>query len=192
MRALSSSPQGRANGMTLVELLCAMTLALLVLGATLVTFVAVQRSFLASLHQVNAQGDQHRVFAYLRRDLRGASSVQVASQGTQLTMRVPQQSAPTLNLNLGASLLSLLAPPEDATTSTTIRYYRQGTSILREVDGVVTELSSSATQFQTELSGSLVRIDASFQPRFSLGVKVSAPAVTQATARVHLLNAVAL
>jgi hypothetical protein len=143
------------------------------------------------LYQVNAQGDQNRVFAYLRRDLRGAASVAVAAQGTQLTLTVPTQVATTFNLNLGLPLLSLLGPSQTPSATNTIRYYRQGTNIIRELNGVPTALSSSATMFQTTLSGTLVEIDAGFQPRYSLAGQVTTSVATSASAFVHLLNTTA-
>ena len=180
---------GRSEeGAALVEVLCASALGIMVLTGTMLTFGAVQRSFTASLYQMNSLNDQSRVFSYLRRDLRGASSVQIAAQGTQITLTVPAPDASTLNLNLGASLLSLLAPAQNAPATTTIRYYRQGTSIMREVSGVATELSTSATEFQVSLQGALVEIDTGFQPRFTIGVRAAVGAATQATAMVHLQN----
>lgn len=175
--------------MALVELLVSSAIAVMVLGGTMVTFSVVQRSFLASLYQMNSQGDQNRVVSYLRRDLRGASSVQFAAQGTQLTVSVPAPAAPTMNLNLGAALLSLLTPSPSVPGTTTIRYYRQGTSIMREVNGTATVLSTSATQFQCALQGGSVRVDASFQPRFTFGVKAAVGSTTKASIAVHLLNA---
>lgn len=177
-------------GVALVELLCASAIVLVILAGTAVTFSAVQRSLLASLYQVNAQNDQNRVFCYLRRDLRGASSLQLAAQGTELTLTIPAPSTPTLNLNLGVSLLSLLAPAQNAPATTTIRYYRQGTSIMREVAGEATELSASATKFQASLQGAQVRIDAAFQPRFAL--RGATGAQTGTTTYVHLHNATQL
>jgi type II secretory pathway component PulJ len=176
------------RGATLVDLLCASALGVVVLAGTMMTFAAVQRSFTASLYQINSLNDQSRVFSYLRRDVRGASSVQISAQGTQLTLAVPAPDTSTLNLNLGASLLSLLAPTQSAASTTTIRYYRQGTSVIREVNGTATELSSSATQFQASLQGTLVQIDTGFQPRFTIGTRSTVGAATQATALVHLLN----
>ncbi|MDR3405675.1 MAG: hypothetical protein P4L99_24535 [Chthoniobacter sp.] len=177
------------SGMSLVELLCASGMVVIAIGAALVTFIGVQRSLTTSIYQMNAQGDENRVFAYLRRDLRGASNVQLAAQGTQITLTVPTQSAPTFNLNLGLSLLSLLGPPQTPGASNTIRYYRQGTSIIRELNGVPTELSSSATLFQVSLSGTLVEIDAAFQPRYSFGSRPTSTAATTVSGYVHLLNA---
>jgi hypothetical protein len=183
------SKNQRANaGMALVELICAAALTVVTVGAALVTFIGVQRSLTASLYQVNAQGDQNRVFAYLRRDLRGASNVQIAAQGSQVTITVPTQNAPTLNLNLGLPLLSLLGSSQTPGATNTIRYYRQGTSVIRELNGAPTVLSTSATQFQVNLSGTLVRIDAAFQPRYTLGTGTASSA---SAAYVHLLNAVA-
>ncbi len=185
------SRRGRAtatSGMTLVEMMCGAAILVVGLGAALITFVGVQRSLTTSLYQVNAQGDQSRVFSYLRRDLRGASSVLAAAQGTQLTITVPTQSTPTFNLNLGLSLLSLLGPPTTPAATNTISYYRQGTSIIREVNGVPTVLSSSAIQFQATMSGTLVQINAGFQPRYSLVAPSTATAATTASAFVHLLN----
>jgi type II secretory pathway component PulJ len=175
--------------MGLVELLCATALVGFASAAALVTFVGVQRSLAASLYQINAQSDQNRVFAYLRRDLRGASNVQISAQGTQVTITSPTQQAPTLNLNLGLSLLSLLGPTQTPNATDTIRYYRQGTSIIREFDGVPTELSSSATLFQVSLSAATVRFDAAFQPRYTVTNRSATPPVTTLSGYVHLLNA---
>jgi len=176
-------------GMTIVELLCAMSMSVIALGAAFVTLITVQRSLNASLYQVDAQGDQNRVFAYLRRDLRGASAVQIDAQGTQLTLTIPAQSTPTFNLNLGLSLLSILTPPQNASNNITIQYYRQGASIIREVNGATTELSSSATLFNVSLSGSLVQINAGFQPHYTLLAQGQSAAASTWTAYVHLLNA---
>ncbi len=181
--------RGAVAAFTLVELLASAGMLSIILGGALVTFTGVQRSVTTSLYQVNAQADQNRVFAYVRRDLRGASNVQIAAQGTQLTITSPTQAAPTLNLNLGLPLLSLLGPSQTPNATDTIRYYRQGTSVIRELNGAPTVLSTSATLFQATLSGSLVQIDAAFQPRFSLNCKASSSAATTATAYVHLLNA---
>jgi type II secretory pathway component PulJ len=174
-------------GMTLVELLCACAIGVMILAGAAVTFSAVQRSLLASLYQMNAQNDANRVLCYLRRDLRGATNVQIAAQGSEVTLSLPVESTPALNLNLGASLLSLLTP-QNAPTSKTVRYYRQGTTVLREADGATTELSSSATNFRVELQGTVVRVDGGFQPRFS--IRPLAGAQIETTAVVHLLNSV--
>jgi type II secretory pathway component PulJ len=176
-------------GFTLVDLLCAAGLIAIAMGAALITFVGVQRSLTTSLYQVDAQNDQNRVFAYLRRDLRGASNVQLAAQGTQVTLTIPTQAAPTFNLNLGPSLLSLLGPSQTAGATNTIRYYRQGTSIIREYNGAPAVLSASATAFQVSLNGSLVEIDASFQPRYSFGSHPTSTTATTFSAYVHLLDA---
>jgi type II secretory pathway component PulJ len=178
-------------GMTLVELLCATSVCVIALGAAFITLITTQRSLNASLYQVDSQGDENRVFAYMRRDLRGASSVQIDAQGTQLTVTIPAQTAPTFNLNLGLSLLSLLTPTQNAPTNTTIQYYRQGTSIIRELNGAPTELSSSATLFNVSLSGSLVQINAAFQPRYTFLCQGQSSASTPFTGYVHLLNTTA-
>ncbi|MEP6669650.1 MAG: hypothetical protein ABJF10_10885 [Chthoniobacter sp.] len=185
------SPRNPATrGTTLVELLCAMGMMVIAVGAALVTFIGIQRSLATSLYQVNAQSDQNRVFAYLRRDLRGASAVQITAQGTEVTVTQSTQSAPTLNLNLGLPLLSLLGAPSSATTTAnTVRYYRQGTSIIREFNGAPTQLTDSATLFQVSRSGTLMQINAAFQPRFSLANRPASTAATTVAAYVHLLNA---
>lgn len=178
----------RRAGMALVELLTASSIALMVFAGAAVTLVAVQRSFMASLSQIDSQADQNRVFSYLRRDLRGASAVQIAAEGTQLTITSPAKTKPPVNLNLGAALLSLLMPPQSVPSSVTVRYYRQGTSILRETGGASVELTKSATQFQCALQGGAVRVDAGFQPRYTFGVRSLAGATTKASASVRLLN----
>jgi prepilin-type N-terminal cleavage/methylation domain-containing protein len=178
-------------GFTLVELLCAAAIFLIGLGAAFVTYLEVQHSLFTSLYQISAQDDQSRVFGYLRRDLRGASGVQISAGGTQLNLTVPTQPATTFNLNLGLSLLSLLGPTQTPNATETIQWYRQGTSVIREVNGVSTVLSSSATQFQCTLSGTEVQITAGFQPRYTFFNQNTVSPATSVTACVHLLNTTA-
>lgn len=180
------------RAMSLVEVLCSTALMVVTIGGALVTFVAVQRTLVAAKYQMDAQADQNRVLSYMRRDLRGASAVQIGAQGTQITVTLPSQAAPTLNVNLGLALLSLLAPPQSAPAATTIRYYRQGTSIIREVNGVATELSSTATNFQASFNNANVQVGTEFQPRFCFGKNLVTQAATQTTALVHLLNTTSL
>ena len=175
------------RAMALVEVLSASALGALLVAGTMTTFSAVQRSFVGSLYQISSQNDQNRVFSNLRRDLHGATSVAIGGAGTDVTLTIPAASLSPMNGNLGASLLSLLAPPDPA-TSTTVRYYRQGTSIIREVAGVgTTVLASSATKFEaTRLLGRLVKVDAGFQPRFSLAGRAGLGTANEASAYAHL------
>ncbi len=176
------------RAMALVEVLSASALGALLVAGTMTTFSAVQRSFVASLYQISSQNDQNRVFSNLRRDLHGATSVKIPGEGTDvMTLTIPAASVYPMNGNLGASLLSLLAQPDPA-TSTTVRYYRQGTSVIREVAGVgTTVLASSATKFEaTRLLGRLVKVDAGFQPRFSLAGRAGLGTANEASAYAHL------
>ncbi|MGB8355553.1 MAG: prepilin-type N-terminal cleavage/methylation domain-containing protein [Chthoniobacteraceae bacterium] len=177
-------------GFTLVEMMVSSACAVILFGGMLVTMVAQQRGFIAALYQMDSQADESRVLAYLSRDLRNATSVQISAQGTQVTLTIPTSTAsPTLNLNLGLPLLSLLSPPTTSGTATeTISYYRQGTAIVRQVGTVATQLSTSATQFQIALNGSMVSTTLQFQPTFSIATDVQAATATQVTSSVYLLN----
>ncbi|CAN5147403.1 hypothetical protein BH20VER2_BH20VER2_04290 [soil metagenome] len=174
------------RAMALVEVLSASALGALLVAGTMTTFSAVQRSFVGSLYQISSQNDQNRVFSYLRRDLHGATSVKIPGEGTDvMTLTIPAASVYPMNGNLGASLLSLLAQPDPA-TSTTVRYHRQGTSLIREVAGVGTVLASSATKFEATRLGLLVKVDAGFQPRFSLADRAGLGTANEASAYAHL------
>ncbi len=173
------------RAMALVEVLCASAVGAVLVAGTMTTFSAVQRSFVASLYQISSQNDQNRVFSNLRRDLHGATTVAIGGAGTDVTLTIPAASLSPMNGNLGASLLSLLAPPDPA-TSTTVRYYRQGTSMIREVAGVGTVLASSATKFEATRLGLLVKVDAGFQPRFSVAGRAGLGTANEASAYAHL------
>jgi len=189
MKHMKTTRHGRRrSAMTLVELMTAASISAIVFGSIMVTFVAQQRSFVAALYQMDAQQDESRVMAYLSKDLRNASAIQLQAGGTQATLTIPSQTSYSLNLNLGLPLLSLLAPPANASNNTTIVYYRQGASIMREVNGVATALTTCATQFTLSPSGSMARVDMSFQPRFSVFSNASNPPATQVTSFVFLPN----
>jgi type II secretory pathway component PulJ len=173
---------------TLVETMVATALSVVIFGAILVTFSIQERCFIAALYQMDTQQDESRVMAYLSKDLRNATAIQLQAAGTQVTLTIPAQTAYSFNLNLGLSLLSLLSPPTSSSGSTTIVYYRQGSSILREVNGVSTCLTSSATQFSISQTGSLACINLGFQPRFCVVSNGSTSSGTQVTTYVYLLN----
>ncbi len=185
------SVRGRAarSGFTILEMVLAAAVVTVILGSIVTTFSALQGSFLASEYQIDAQADESRVLAYISRDIRQASTVQVSADNASLTLSVPSTSTPTLNLNLGPALLSLLGVSGSAPGSTTIQYYRQGTSIIRNVGGTSTALSSSATNFQVTMMGSLARIDVAFIPRYSMQTSTTKPPPTQMTGFVSLMNA---
>lgn len=188
-RMKTSGRRNRKSAMTLIEMMAATSVSAIVFASIMVTFVAQQRSFVAALYQMDAQQDESRVMGYLSKDLRNASSIQLQAGGTKATLTIPGQTSYSLNLNLGLPLLSLLAPPSSASNNTTVVYYRQGASIMREVNGVATALTTCATQFALSPSGSMARVDMSFQPRFSVFSNSSNPPATQVTTFVFLPNA---
>ncbi len=178
------------GGFTLVEVMIASAVAVIMFGGMLVTLIAQQRGFIAALFQMDAQGDESRVMAYLSRDLRNATAVSISAQGTQVTLTVPTSSAPgTLNVNLGLPLLSLLTPSSSSPTTQTITYYRQGTAVIRQVGNVQTQLSNSATQFLVSRAGTMVSTNLTFQPCFAICTDASTSNGTQVTSCVYLLNA---
>ncbi len=177
------------HAFTLLEVMLSASIGAVVLFGVIITFSTLNRSFQAALYQMDSQGDESRVLAYLSRDLHQASTVQVSAGGTALTLSIPTQSAPTLNLNLGLPLLALLNNSGTAPAVTTVQYYRQGSTIIRDTGTSTKELSSSATKFQVMTTGGMARVDLAFQPRFSIaGSSATAPSVP-VSAYVDLLNA---
>jgi len=178
------------GGFSLMEVMIAGTLFSLTLGTILWSSIGMQHSFQGALYQMDAQSDGSRVLAYISRDLRNSTSVQLNAGGTDVTLTIPLQSSPTLNLNLGLPLLSLLSPPSGSGSSTTtVRYYRQGTSVIRETNGKTTELSSSANSFVVSVSGTVATVDTAFQPQFSWQTASGSSPVCHMSGVVTLLNA---
>ena len=129
-RALSgikAAARPNERGITLVETMVAAAVSLVLFGAVLASFIAQQRAFVAALYQMDSQGDENRVLAYISRDLRQASVVSITANGTNVALTLPVQAAPTLNINLGLPLLSLLGGSTTPPATTAIQYfYRRG------------------------------------------------------------------
>jgi type II secretory pathway component PulJ len=185
----SRSENSAVCGFTLMEVMLSVVIGAAVLFGVVITFSTLNRSFQAALYQMDSQGDESRVLAYLSRDLHQASSVQMSAGGTALTLSIPMASTPTLNVNLGLPLLSLLNSSSTSPAVSTVQYYRQGSTIIRDTGSTTTALSSSATSFQVTKTGGMVRVDLAFQPRFSIaGASATSPSIA-VSAYVDLLNA---
>lgn len=179
------------GGFTLVEIMMASSVSLMMLAGMLMTLIAQQRAFVASLYQMDAQADESRVLGYISRDLRNASSIDISAEGEQVTLTVPVSSGTTtsLNANLGLPLLSLISSGTTTTATQTITYYREGTAIIRQVGSTSqTQLSSSATQFSVSRSGVMVNVSVSFQPAYSIATNTGAANGTTINSSIYLLN----
>lgn len=174
MHTLKLNSHRSCQGIALVEVMTAAAVAVILFGGMLITLMEQQRTFISALYEMDAQGDESRVQAYLSRDLRQATSMQISTDGSEVTLAIPSTSAAfTLNSNLGLPLLSLLSTSSTGSATTTVSYYREGTSVVRDVGGAETQLSSSATQFQVSRNGTLAWTDMAFQPAFSQGVSAA-------------------
>ena len=178
----------RPDGFTLAELLVGMAVGSVTLGAVALTSVSLQRSFEAANYQMTAQNDQLRVLDYLSRDLHLASAVTILNDGEKISVTLPSTSTTSIQLDLGPVVGSLRSGSSGATTVQTVSYYVEGGELIRDVDGIQTNLADTVADAQFTQSGSFVTVSILFTPRFSTSVSTARQQATRASSCVYLRN----
>jgi prepilin-type N-terminal cleavage/methylation domain-containing protein len=152
-----------SHGWTLAELLVAMAISS-VLSLGLVTgAVAVQKSFAASRHHIDAQAQQMLLMDYMTRDLRQALTVVVT--GSRLTLTLPDYlntSGQPRDPHISNGL-AVYGP-----TPRTVSYYQLGTVIYRSEGANLVSLARDVADFQLafQQSGQSVTASLTFLPKF--------------------------
>jgi type II secretory pathway component PulJ len=142
------------GGFTLVETMVAAGVFMVVSAAILTGVVSLQRNFSNSSDYAENHATQLRISDYLSRDLRQALSFAQTGTGNALvmTMTVPNYydstgtpRSPVVNTDATVSYQDASVSPPKKTS--TIRYYIQGDSIFREVDGAAKQIAEGIADF---------------------------------------------
>jgi Tfp pilus assembly protein PilW len=189
MSRLMLNRRRRTGGFTLVELAVWACIHSAVMSALVFGSIALQRSFSASQAYADEQNDQLRVIDYVTRDLRRASTVAVSNSGTKLTVTVPDQIDPN-TLNLRTPVISANGIVSYGSTPVTIAYFIEGSSFIREENGVDTVISTTIDDFQvSQNQASVVQFTLGFTPGYSLQKSADARQASHLSASVFLRNA---
>lgn len=204
MKLASSQKLG---GFTLSEMLVALSLSSVVLGAAITCGISLQKSFTATDNYLATHIQQVRIIDYLNRDVKRGLIVTTSVDLQSVTMTLPnyliQAGDPEAVGN--AALIGTPRTPTIAYTSngwqvnyspstTTVVYSINGNSIVRVENGVVTTIASSTDQLvpqttdvdlaNTEYASTTV----TFMPIFNLAGSTADRTGTTLYATAYLRN----
>jgi prepilin-type N-terminal cleavage/methylation domain-containing protein len=181
------------SGFTLAEILTAMAIAVVIFAAILTASLAMQKTFNAVDNYFATHIQQIRIIDYLNRDVKRALSVTTSANQQTVTLTIPNYTIESNNASLSEasnpSLFGTMRNPtlsstgqvNYGTTTTTVVYSINGTSILRTEDPksdghpVVTTIASSTDQLvpattDTDLTNTeYTTMAVTFQPIFTSG-----------------------
>ena len=176
----------RLRAFTLVEFLVASSVSVVLVGIGLVASISVQRSFNASIKYANSQSEQARVLDYMALDLR--QSLTVTGSGSELRLTIPDYYDSTGQPRTPTVVNGL---PKYGTTPQAVRYFLQGSSILRTAGTTTTTIAENVEDFQFEFRdfGQVIEISLTYVPTFQQrsGAQASRNG-TRATIRTLLRN----
>jgi prepilin-type N-terminal cleavage/methylation domain-containing protein len=148
----------KTQAFTLVEMMLAVALASTILGGTLTSSIALQKSFSSLDNYFATHMQQVRIVDYLGRDVRRGLSVTSSADRRTVTVKLPKYliqagdadatpsnigtpRQPTLAITNGDLNVNYGATP--TTLPSTVEYKIAGFAIVRVEDGVVTAIASS-------------------------------------------------
>jgi prepilin-type N-terminal cleavage/methylation domain-containing protein len=153
---LKSLPQ--ISGFTLYELLVAMSISSVVVGAAMTSGIALQKSFKAVDSYFGTHMQQIRIIDYLSRDVKRGLIVTTSASLQSVTVTIPNYLIQSGDPEAIANPLLVGTPRTPTITSTpsglqvnygstsTVVYSVNGNSIVRIENGVVTTIASSTDQ----------------------------------------------
>ena len=148
----------KIRGFTLVEMMIAIAIAFTILGVTLTSSIALEKSFNSVDNYFATHMQQIRIVDYLARDVRRGFSVTSSVDKQTVTVKIPRYIIQAGDSDATPSTIGTPRSPKLAissgdyninygTTATnqisTVVYQISGSSILRTEDGVVTTIASS-------------------------------------------------
>ncbi|HEX8295635.1 MAG TPA: hypothetical protein VF593_05010 [Chthoniobacteraceae bacterium] len=151
------------RGWTLAELMVAATLSSLLCAGLITGSLVLQKSFMASRHHILAQAEQMRLLDYMGLDLRRALTV--STNFGQLTLTIPDYYD-SLGEPRDPEIKNSLAVY--GTSSKTITYYKQGSTIYRNESGALTALAEDVSDFELTFQdlGQSIQVSVTFVPKF--------------------------
>jgi len=148
----------KIRAFTLVEMMIAIAIAFTILGVTLTSSIALEKSFNSVDNYFATHMQQIRIVDYLARDVRRGFSVTSSVDKQTVTVKIPKYIIQAADSDATPSTIGTPRSPRLAissgdyninygTTATnqisTVVYQISGSSILRTEDGVVTTIASS-------------------------------------------------
>jgi hypothetical protein len=158
------------SGMTLTETMVSCAVSVVVLGGVVVGLIAFQRSFLASAHHARSQVAQLRLVDCIALDLRRALHVAARSDGG-IDVDIPDYYESGSGVTPRQPRL-VAGRVTYGTAPLRVSYYRRGESVYRLYNGIETEIATDVAgfdlNFPANLNQAVLRVTASFLPRYSL------------------------
>ena len=195
------------TGFTLGEMLVGLALSSIVLGATLSSSIALQKSFNAVDNYFTTHMQQIRIIDYLSRDVKRGLIVTTSTDLQSVTMSLPNYiiqagdpeavghpelvgtpRTPTINYVSSGPQVNYTATPS------TVVYSISGNSIVRIENGVVTTIASSTDQLvpkttDVELANTeYTNTSVSFTPIFTMAGSTAERTGTTVFATAYLRN----
>ncbi len=178
----------RLAAATLTELIVTMAVSSILAAALLTGAAYARKSFQASEYYVSSQTQQLRLLDYMALDLRRALTVNATA--TTLSLTIPDYYDAA-----GKPRMPTVARGEatygDATDPVPVRYYKQGNSIYREIDGDASAIATDAATlvFTPVDNGQVVEVKVTFTPKYRWsGAPASLRPPTEARSRTLLRN----
>jgi type II secretory pathway pseudopilin PulG len=142
---------------TLIEMMIAIAIAFTILGVTLTSSIALQKSFNSVDNYFATHMQQIRIVDYLARDVKRGFSVTSSLDKQTVTVKIPRYIIQAADSDATPSTIGNPRSPTLAISNrdyninygtttkqiTTVEYKVSGSSILRTEDGVVTTIASS-------------------------------------------------
>ena len=147
----------KIHAFTLTEMMIAIAIGSIILGVTLTSSIALQKSFSAADNYFGAHMQQIRIVDYLARDVKRGFSVTSSLDKQTVTVKIPKYIIQAADSDATPSTIGTPRSPTLAISSgdyninygtttnqiSTVVYQISGSSILRTEDGVVTTIASS-------------------------------------------------
>ncbi len=198
---MNRTPSSLQRAFTLVEMLMTLASSSIVMAAVLIGGVALQRSFAAVEGYSIAEGDQLRVEDYIAMDCRRSLSASVDTSGASpvLILTIPNyydannNQPKWSNAHAVAPTFTGNGAIQYGAGTTTIRYYSQAATFVREVNGtqnIIARNVASFTVSSQDLTSS-VSCSITFSPAFTSLPGPGPIAGTTVYCNTFLRNAVA-
>ncbi|PYJ11376.1 MAG: hypothetical protein DMF06_02895 [Verrucomicrobia bacterium] len=197
----------KTRGFTLTEVMIALGIGGVALGATLTSSISLQKSFRAIDSYFATHMQQIRIVDYLSRDVKRGLIVTTSADLQTVTITIPnyiyQKTDPEAIANpalVGTprqpTITNTPSGPQVnyGTTTSTVVYSINGLSILRTENGAVTTIASSTDQLvplttDVELANTeYTKTSITFQPIFSSGGSVASRSGTTVYSTAYLRN----
>ena len=176
------------NAFTLNELMVSMAVVVIIVAVLLTGSIALQRNFNASMQYVRTQTEQVRVLDYISLDLRRALTVSAANG--QLSLTIPDYYDANGNPRM-PTIADGYAVYGSAANATAVRYYKNGSNIMRSSANKSDVIAQNVQDFQFNFTdlGQVIQVSITFLPTFRQnGNKEEARGGTSASIRTLLRN----